>query len=113
MTLVRPMLGVNVDLCKLKYPVYVSPKLDGVRAVITNDGVYSRSGKLIPNEYTQQLFKQFIGLDGELIVDNPTASDVYRKTVSGSILATAQGRSGFAADQPSDQARQTFRFVEA
>lgn len=80
---IRPMLGVNVELNKLKYPVYVSTKLDGVRVVITDNGVFSRSGKLIPNDYTRELFSQYVGLDGELIVEEPTATDVYRKTVSG------------------------------
>ena len=28
--MIRPMLGTNVDLTKLKYPIYASAKLDGV-----------------------------------------------------------------------------------
>lgn len=81
--MIRPMLGVNAELDKLVYPVYASTKLDGVRAVITKDGVFSRSGKPIPNDYTRGLLKKYVGLDGELIVGNPTDTDVYRNTVSG------------------------------
>ena len=78
------MLGIACDLEKLKYPVYASPKLDGIRAIIENDTLCSRNGKAIPNIYTQKFFKDLgNGLDGELIADSPTAPDAFRKTSSG------------------------------
>ena len=78
------MLGIACDLEKLKYPVYASPKLDGIRAIIENNTLCSRNSKAIPNIYTQELFKDLgNGLDGELIVDSPTAPDAFRKTSSG------------------------------
>lgn len=81
--IVKPMLGTNAVLDKIKYPVFASPKLDGIRAIITDEGVLSRSGKLIPNLCVQAAFKSYIGFDGELIVGNPTAPDVFNKTTSG------------------------------
>lgn len=83
----KPMLAADIsdDLDKLRFPVYATPKLDGVRALIFADGVYSRSMKKIPNECVQARFGQdpdLIGLDGELIVGEPTALDVYRATNS-------------------------------
>lgn len=80
---IRPMLGVNVDLDRLKYPVIVSPKLDGIRAIVKDGVVCSRSGKPIPNKHVQKLFSPYHGLDGELIVDNPTDKNVFQNTVSG------------------------------
>lgn len=82
----RPMLAADIseDLEKLRYPVYVTPKLDGVRALVFPDGVYSRSMKKIPNLRVQREFSraEFVGLDGELIVGEPTAPDAYRRTQS-------------------------------
>ncbi len=80
----KPMLADTIeDVNTLKYPVLVSPKLDGVRAVVKGGVVLSRSLKPIPNKYVQKLFSHLEGLDGELIVGESTAEDVYRKTVSG------------------------------
>lgn len=80
----RPMLAVAADLDKLQYPVYVSPKLDGIRAVVLDGVVYSRSMKPIRNAHVQKLLgrEELNGLDGELIVGDPWAEDVYLKTNS-------------------------------
>jgi len=79
----KPLLASNVeDYSKLKFPAYVSPKLDGVRAMMQNGRLVSRSLKPIPNKNVQEMFKGLPeGLDGELIVGSPT-NDPYRKTVS-------------------------------
>lgn len=81
--MIRPMLGVNVDLDKLQFPIYASTKLDGVRAIVNNGVVYSRTGKPIPNKEVQKRFSSYHGLDGELIVGNSTDKNVYKNTVSG------------------------------
>ena len=81
--LIKPMLGVNVDLDKLQYPVIVSPKLDGIRAIVKDGVVYSRTGKPIPNKYVQQQFSSYHGLDGELIVGSSTDKNVFQNTTSG------------------------------
>jgi len=80
---VKPMLAVEVDFNKLRYPCYVSPKLDGVRCIIKDGMVLSRSLKPIPNKYVQELFSHLEGVDGELIVGDPLATDVFQKTTSG------------------------------
>jgi DNA ligase 1 len=83
---VKPMLAGDITDCleKLSFPVYVTPKLDGVRALCTDVGVMSRSWKAIPNKQVQKQFssRELTGLDGELIVGSPTAPDVYRRTQS-------------------------------
>ena len=84
MSPVKPMLAAEADLSILRYPLYATPKLDGVRAMVTKDGVFSRTWKLIPNKLVQAFAKNKAawGLDGELIVGDPCAPDVYRTTQS-------------------------------
>lgn len=80
----KPMLAVEADLSKLKFPVLASPKLDGVRALVRDGVVLSRSLKAIPNRHVQETFgrPELEGLDGELILGDPTHPEVYRRTVS-------------------------------
>jgi len=81
----KPMLASNCnDFAALRFPLFASLKLDGVRALITKDGVFSRSLKPIPNLAVQTLFtgSDLDGLDGEFILGAVTAADVCRKTVS-------------------------------
>jgi DNA ligase 1 len=97
----RPMLAADAsnDLAKLRYPIVVTPKLDGVRAIIRADGVWSRSMKLIPNRNVQKLAlnKYLHGLDGELIAGEPTASDVYRRSQKACATADSQDPVTFMA----------------
>jgi DNA ligase-1 len=80
----KPTLAVAADFSKIKYPVYASPKLDGIRCSIVDGKALSRTLKPIPNKAVYAFLSdmQFNGLDGELISGTPTASDVYNKTVS-------------------------------
>lgn len=77
------MLAADVELEKLKFPLLASAKLDGIRALVKEGTVLSRSLKPIPNDYVQRLFKHLEHFDGELIVGEPTSKTVYRDTVSG------------------------------
>lgn len=81
----RPMLAAVADLNKLRFPLYASEKLDGVRCIIVDGVVMSRAMKPIPNPAVQAAFghPHLNGLDGELIVGEPTAPDCYRATVGG------------------------------
>ncbi len=80
--LFKPMLAGEADLAKLKFPLLASAKLDGIRAVVRNGIVGSRSNKPIPNVFVQELFGKMEGYDGELIVGSPTAKDCFRTTTS-------------------------------
>lgn len=81
----RPMLAATTDGNNLSYPLLGSAKLDGIRALVRGAVVVSRNLKPIPNERVQRLWgkKKYEGLDGELIVGDPRAKDVYRQTNSG------------------------------
>ena len=75
----------NPIVHQLPYPMYVSPKLDGIRCVLTAEGPKTRSLKKIPNKLiSQELgFMSLKGLDGELIVGPPNATDVFNATTRG------------------------------
>lgn len=82
----KPMLAGVYAPALQQYPALVSPKLDGVRAIVTGDRqVLSRSLKPIPNTHVQAslAFDWLGGCDGELIVGDPTSPSCYRDTSSG------------------------------
>jgi DNA ligase-1 len=82
----KPMLAhsKSPDPESLSYPVLVQPKLDGIRAVVKDGKLLSRSLKPIPNAAIRAVLEgdTYEGLDGELIVGDPTAEDCYRRTCS-------------------------------
>lgn len=89
----KPLLAETIDdLNKVPYPVLVSVKLDGIRAIVKDGIVYTRSMKPVRNKYVQFLFgrEEYNGLDGELIVGEPNAVDVYRTTNSGVMSADGE-----------------------
>ena len=88
MNISRPLLAAKItdaDLAKLKFPLLLSPKIDGVRALVVGGKLLSRSMKPIPNKYTQALFgrPELEGLDGELVVGNAFDKNLMQQTTSG------------------------------
>ena len=83
----KPMLADPVDFNLLKYPLLVSGKCDGYRCLVSNSVAYSRNLKEIRNKYVQEKIRELNGLldghDGEIVVGELTAKDVFRKTSSG------------------------------
>lgn len=81
----KPTLACEADLEKLRFPLFASPKLDGIRCSIVDGRALTRALKPIPNAaiYRHLSHPALNGLDGELIVGAPNAQDVYRTTVSG------------------------------
>ena len=82
---IKPLLSCEVGADNINFPIYVSTKFDGVRALVIDGVVYSRSMKPIRNEYIQKLFgkPEYQGFDGELVVGDIYAKDVFQKTTSG------------------------------
>lgn len=80
----KPMLASPADLDNIRYPVFASPKLDGIRASVVGGRLLSRTLKEIPSRHVFNILSrpEYEGLDGELIVGAPTHPDCYRNTVS-------------------------------
>ena len=80
----RPMLASPADLDNIRYPIFASPKLDGIRASVVDGRLLSRTLKEIPSRHIFNILSkpEFEGLDGELIVGAPTSASCYRDTVS-------------------------------
>lgn len=91
----KPLLACEVPLEKVRLPVYVSTKLDGIRCVIIDGVAYSRSLKPIRNKYIQSIIgnEKYNGFDGELVVGNIYDKDVFQKTTSG--VMSEQGEPNF------------------
>jgi len=91
-----PSNGATLDELKaMQYPIACSAKLDGIRGVITPQGVMSNSLKPLGNLFVQRELSDpcLIGLDGELIVGKPYKDlslpddDVFNRT-TGAIRRT-------------------------
>lgn len=80
----KPMLAVKAPE-ELTFPQFASPKIDGVRAVVKDAMLLSRTLKPIPNGYVQDTLgcEALTGLDGELTVGPPNAKNVMQVTTSG------------------------------
>jgi len=88
---IRPLLAFTIeDTSKLKYPLYVSPKMDGLRCIVEDGVAYSRSGKPFRSPVVQALFSsgRFDNLDGELIYGDMFAKDVFSKSTSACMSKT-------------------------
>lgn len=91
----KPLLAAPTDGLNISYPVLVSAKLDGVRCIVVDGVAMSRSMKPIPNKFIQSIIGQekLNGLDGELIIGDETAKDVYNASVSG--VMSREGQPNF------------------
>lgn len=84
----KPMLAFreNPILKALHWPKLLSPKFDGIRAIrpLEDFRLHTRKLKLVPNIHVRERFchKLLDGMDGELIVGDPTDPLVYSKTES-------------------------------
>lgn len=84
MTTFKPMLAgkAPADLSALKFPLLVSPKLDGIRCIIRDGKAMSRKLLPIPNKFVQsKLARLPDGLDGELMLDLPGSFNAVQSAV--------------------------------
>ena len=89
----KPMLAVNADIKKIKYPCIVQPKIDGVRFMHLIGKPTGRSLKIHKNRYANEFFNAAIlsGLDGEMAANiDPTHPDLCR--ITSSALGTYEGK---------------------
>ena len=87
--MIKPMLAHKLNESKIDWdkPVYMQPKLDGVRCLFTKDGAFSRTGKQFMNvRHIEDSLKEFFKacpwtvLDGELY--NHELKDDFEKIIS-------------------------------
>lgn len=83
--MLKPMLAATArSLDDIWLPCFGTPKVDGIRAITTADGLYSRNLKPIQNRFIQECCRGLpLGLDGELIAGadfNSTQSAVMSKS---------------------------------
>jgi len=91
--LIKPLLARDVNETKLKFPIGITPKIDGSFAFVQNATLYARSLKQHENLHVTEQFskEEYNGLRGELILEmNPVAPDLCRNTSSA--LRTIQGK---------------------
>jgi DNA ligase 1 len=83
---VKPMLAEDAVEEKIRYPAYVQPKLDGVRALNLYGTLTGRSLKKFGNRHVTKLYSRtdFLGFDGEMILfdRNPFDEAMCRATAS-------------------------------
>lgn len=83
----RPNLAATLTKPELiKFPVWASPKIDGIRCTVFGGVAYSRSLKPIPNLYVQEWaagnYKMLEGLDGELVVGSATYANCMQNSMA-------------------------------
>ncbi|MCK4259913.1 MAG: hypothetical protein KAX49_13105 [Halanaerobiales bacterium] len=88
----KPMLMDNkqLNLNEIKYPMYSSNKLDGIRCIFKDGQMISRSFKQIPNKQLQKKFEELkeltkgndLILDGELYCHGFSFQDVTRAVMT-------------------------------
>lgn len=77
------MLASPIDLTSVKYPVYCSPKFDGIRCVIRDGVALSRKLKPIPNRHVAGMLKMCCdNVDGELVVAGKTFNEIQSAIMS-------------------------------
>ncbi|NBX70281.1 MAG: hypothetical protein EBR01_15185, partial [Proteobacteria bacterium] len=72
MTIQKPLLAASLKKLTaddLKFPVYATPKLDGIRALKVNGEMVSRTLKPIRNSEISKALKELLpnGSDGEIL----------------------------------------------
>lgn len=106
----KPMLAAVTDGTGLRYPLLVSPKLDGIRCIIKDGVALSRSLKPIPNKFVQQVLStgKLEGLDGELIVGDDCGAGVFARSSSG--IMSIDGEPDFCFYVFDDHSKATEKF---
>lgn len=91
--MIKPMLAYDVSesLDLVTFPKIALPKIDGIRGIVRDGVVYSRSGKPIPNKYVHSRFRHLHGYEGELVVGEPFGEDTFARS-RGPIMSKVQDR---------------------
>lgn len=87
--MIKPMLAYKVGKKEIDYdePVFLQPKLDGIRCVISKDGAFSRTGKRFYNvEHITEELEYFFSMHPDVVLDgelyNHDLKDDFEQIVS-------------------------------
>jgi DNA ligase-1 len=74
----KPLLAATWKNEVLQYPLYATPKIDGIRILKQNGKIISRSFKYIKNKQLSERLNGLLpeGCDGEIFIKDKTISDV-------------------------------------
>jgi len=70
--MIKPMLAHKLDESRIDWnkPVYMQPKLDGVRCLFTKDGAFSRTGKQFMNiKHIEKMLGHFFKQNPDIVLD--------------------------------------------
>lgn len=72
------------DFAAIDFPVYASPKLNGIRGIVKDSKLESKSGIAIPNSFIWAALsnRHLNGMEGEIIIGSPTDKNVKTRTQS-------------------------------
>ena len=88
--MMKPLLAETCpDIAGLTYPLFASPKYDGIRCMTTDEGAVSRNLKPIPNKFTRDWVTYLCpaGLDGELIATDEEGNMLPFNEISSAIMS--------------------------
>ena len=88
----KPHLACDYDARKVKFPIAMLPKIDGVRGLNCYGEFYARSMKRHANRYTAHYYSReaYTGLDGELAAQHECHPDLCRITTSATSTVAGQ-----------------------
>lgn len=96
----QPMLASPAIVEKLKYPLFASVKLDGIRATVFDRTLWSRKLKRIPSLWANQTFGDLPdGFDGELIAGAPFGDGVFNRSTSAAMSSDGAGMGFYVFDR--------------
>ena len=87
--MIKPMLAHKLNENRIDWaePVYMQPKLDGVRCLFTKNGAFSRTGKQFMNvQHIEEKLQEFFNQNPDMVLDgelyNHDLRDDFEKIIS-------------------------------
>ena len=124
----KPMLAKDWNDYKddITYPVFSQPKLDGIRCIVSKDGMFTRNGKaIISAPHIFDSLKDFFRVNPKLIFDGELYADKFAndfnaicslvkktKPTAEDIVASAKSIQYHIYDLPSHNGTFTQRYAE-